>query len=306
MADAVVRDRGYSAYDGPRHPGRAGLVVGVHTALGLINRKGSKRALGLAWLSAIVTGVVLYTEHRVGGANVGAAYPLLLLVRPYGVLGPALFVALLAAGGTIAEDRRAGALPFYFSRPLRPIDYLGGRLGGVFAALVAIAAAPALAVALYRVSLCDQWADALRALGVAAVVGIMGLLLSAAVTVYALLASALAGSRGAAQGMAGAMFVLPSILAGVGANVLDGPWASLLSVPHLVESTGAPIIAALAGEQRTLAELLLNLPIVRAHDAHLPPALAALALLALPGIGLLWLRARVETLGAAGGDAGGP
>jgi hypothetical protein len=105
--------------------------------------------------------------------------------------------------------------------------------------------------------------------------------------------------------MVGAMFVLPWILAGVGASVLDGPWASLLSVPHLIESAGAPIIAALAGEQRTLEELLLNAPSARAHDPHLPPALAALALLALPAIGLWWLRARVEHLGAAGGDAGG-
>jgi hypothetical protein len=303
MSDAVVRDRGYQAYDGPRLPGRAALVLGTHTARRLIARKAVRRLLTLAWLAAIITGVIMYVERRVGGTATGGRQPLALLHQPFGVLLPVLFTAVIAAGGTLAEDRRIGALSFYFARPVRPIDYLVGRLGGIFAVLAAIAVAPPTAAALYRVAQADSATEALRSLGVAATVAVLGALLAAIASIYALLGGALAGSRGGAQAFVGAVFALPWIFAGVGASVLGGPWVSLLSLPQLITSAGEPLVELLAGGQRGLDELFLGG--VRAADPRLPPLVALGALVTIAIGGLIWLHARIQQLGGAGGDLGG-
>jgi hypothetical protein len=84
--------------------------------------------------------------------------------------------------------------------------------------------------------------------------------------------------------------------------MINGPWASLFSLPHLLESTGAPLVALIGGKQRSIADVLQIDVEVTARDPHLALPVAVLALAAL-GIGaFLLLRARVERLGRAGGQ----
>ena len=308
--DAVIRDRGYSGYDGTRRIGSAWRVIAEATVRVLLDSKGGRRSLGLGFVVALVAGVVIWVEHRVAGGNVGAEYPLRLLTKPYGVVLPALFVALAIAGGTLAEDRRAGALPFYFARPLTPRDYLVGRWLGAFVSLAAVVAVPTTMLALYRALIMSEVHDVAAALGVAVVVSLLGLALAAILASYALLAGGVAASRGAAQGLVGAALVLPWIIAGVGANVMNGPWASLLSLPHLLTSVGAPLIRLIGGKQSSIAEVL-QIEVEgeggTIHDSGRDPHTLALpiALIALLLVGVgsfLLLRARVERLGRAGGQ----
>src|SRR5438876_12034911 len=55
-------------------------------------------------------------------------------------LASALFLVLIVGPSLISQDLRFNALPLYFSRPLRRIDYFLGKLGvvGWFLAMVMI------------------------------------------------------------------------------------------------------------------------------------------------------------------------
>ena len=304
--EAVIRDRGYSGYDGPRTLGRAAYTLAAHTARAILARTGPKRAVWIAALAAIIAGVVIYVGRKVGGAGFGASYPIWLLTNPAGVVLPGLLIALTAAGGTIAEDQRSGAFSFYFARPLNPRDYLHGRLGGVFAAMLTTLALPPTALALYRAVLCDNASDVLRALAIAVFVAVLSTLVALAVSIYALMGGAVSASRGGAQSFIAIVFVLPWMVAGIATKVLSVPWVSLISLPHLVEALGTPVIIALGGasESGSFVEVVLDATEGRA-GAALPPMLAALALFAIVGLGYVFVRARVETFGRAGGERGG-
>lgn len=299
MSDAVLRERGYTAYEGPRHPERAVGVLAAHTARALWSGRGTRRALLAAFVPALITAVVIYVESRVGGASVGAARPLALFSHAYGVIFPALVVALAAAGGTLAEDRRANALSFYFARPLPPRDYLVGRLLGTIAALSVAIVAPSTLVAIFRLALVSDAVSALSALGIVALTAALGLAMAALLSIYALLGGALASSRGAAQSFVGLAFLLPWMAAGVGERVLDGPWLSLLSLPALMDSIAHPFLPAPNEVSRVMSGMIEAAG--AGAEARLPAWAALLALGFLCTAGLLVLRQRVEQLGSAGG-----
>ncbi|HEX4591464.1 MAG TPA: hypothetical protein VH120_16125, partial [Gemmataceae bacterium] len=57
----------------------------------------------------------------------------------------ALFLVLIVGPSLVSRDLRFNALPLYFSRPLRRIDYLNGKLGVIAFFLLATQVAPATA-----------------------------------------------------------------------------------------------------------------------------------------------------------------
>lgn len=59
-------------------------------------------------------------------------------------LGFSMVLILLVGPNLISQDLRYNALPLYFSRPLRRIDYLLGKLGTIGALIAAIVVVPAL------------------------------------------------------------------------------------------------------------------------------------------------------------------
>ena len=58
-------------------------------------------------------------------------------------LAAAMFLVLVVGPNLVSRDLRFNALPLYFSRPLRRIDYFVGKLGVIGFFLVAIAIVPA-------------------------------------------------------------------------------------------------------------------------------------------------------------------
>lgn len=56
----------------------------------------------------------------------------------------AMFLILLVGPGLISQDLRYNALPMYFSRPLRRIDYLAGKLGIIVALLGVVIIVPSI------------------------------------------------------------------------------------------------------------------------------------------------------------------
>ena len=296
---AVIRDQGYTSYDGPRAPELAWLVLARHTARSLWERRGVRRAIIASFIPALIAGVVVFIAHKTSGNNGGVRYPLLLLSNVYGVIVPALVIALAAAGGTLAEDRRAGALSFYFARPLHPDAYLFGRWLGVFAVVGVVVAGSPLVLSLYQLTLLDNLAQLPRALAATLMVAGLGAAMATVLTSYALLGGALARSRGAAQSFVALAFVLPWICAGVGAKLIDGAWVSLLSLPHLVMTIGR------LAQVSTGADIAGMLVDAVDGDMKGPPIWAALvALFGIAAGTFVLLRSRTARLGASGGEGG--
>src|SRR5262249_26851964 len=64
----------------------------------------------------------------------------------------AMILVVLIGPGLVSQDLRFNALPLYFSRPLRRIDYFAGKLGVIAVFLAGVAVVPA--VVAYVLGLC--------------------------------------------------------------------------------------------------------------------------------------------------------
>ena len=295
MSEAVIRERGYQAYTGPTQPS-VRRVLALHTARTLLARKGVRRAITLACVPALVVGIAMFIAKK-AGAGEDSGQIERLLTHGYGTLFPALIVALIAAGGTLAEDRRAGALSFYFARPIVAADYLIGRLLGTASVVALACVGPPLALGLLRV-VQAVGATLTRAIVQFAVVALLGAALSLLLASYALLGGALAGSRGGAQGFLALVVLVPWVAAGVMANLVDGPWISLLSLPHVLDAIAHALIGKQGGTFAIIDALTAQ------SEPTLPPAWMAAC--ALVGIGTATgtvLFQRIDRLAHAGGDA---
>lgn len=295
MNEAVIRERGYQAYTGPTQPS-VRRVLAFHTARTLLARKGVRRSITLACVPALIVGVIAFVAQKAGAGD-DAGRVANLLTRPWGTFFPALIIALIAAGGTLAEDRRAGALSFYFARPVVATDYVLGRLTGTAVVVALASVGPPLAVALLHIVQADAQ-SVMRALVSFATIAVLGTALSVLLAAYALLGGALAGSRGGAQGFLALAVLVPWVAAGVMANLVDGPWISLLSLPHIIESIAHALIVKQAGLGSIFAALSEQ------SEPTLPPAwMAAIALVVLAAATGAALYQRIDKLAHAGGDA---
>lgn len=295
MSEAVIRERGYQAYTGPTLPS-VRRVLALHTARTLLARKCIRRAITLACVPALVVGIGMFIAKKAGAGEDGGQIAR-LLTHGYGTLFPALIVALIAAGGTLAEDRRAGALSYYFARPIVAADYLIGRLAGTAFVVALASVGPPLALGLLQVVQADG-ATLLGAVVQLAVIAVLGGALSVLLAAYALLGGALAGSRGGAQGFLALVVLVPWVAAGVMANLVDGPWLSLLSLPHVVEAIARALVAKQDGPFAILSALSAQ------SEPTLPPAwMAACALVVLGAATGTVLFQRIDRLAHAGGDA---
>lgn len=129
----------YRPYKGPRRPGQRVPMAIAGTMIRKMRRGRFVRSLvfSLPLLCCLISVIVLsfwysneeFIPSRFRGQNL-----LLLLNRAVQDIA-ALFAMLLAAlvgGPLIAEDRRAKALPLYFSRPITHLDYVLGKMFSLF------------------------------------------------------------------------------------------------------------------------------------------------------------------------------
>ncbi len=194
MSAGSIRDLGYQRYAGGRRPQstRWRVIVRAQVADAWKTWWRFKMALGWAVVIALVVGAMMY---------IGRALPLPQGGR-WGILGNVLdglppmavpwlcrvafLVGLTVAAGTIAGDAQVGAFTFYFARPVRPIDYVAGKLGGVFLLMFMIIGAPLVALTAFRCGLADDSAELMRCLpmvGKALIVGVLGAAVFTAVPV---------------------------------------------------------------------------------------------------------------------------
>jgi hypothetical protein len=101
-------------------------------------------------------------------------------------------LATTVAAAQVARDLKASAFEFYFSRPVRPLDYVAGKVGGVTVIMLFALGAGPLLLSLFRVGLSADVDEAMTALALVPRTALIGLLASLAYAVVPLALSALA------------------------------------------------------------------------------------------------------------------
>src|SRR5436190_1562162 len=161
-----IFDQGYQHWKGPLagHAWRW-LAVARHGVRATLKGRIVKGLLFLAWVPAIALVVVLATwgllEQQAESVLtfLRRVLPAEVIARPQDFraavwtvaymfffkaeLACSLFLVLVVGPNLISRDLRFNALPLYFSRPLRRIDYFLGKLGVIGFFLLATLVAPA-------------------------------------------------------------------------------------------------------------------------------------------------------------------
>ncbi|MBK9030373.1 MAG: hypothetical protein IPL61_03380 [Myxococcales bacterium] len=259
-ARGAIHDLGYARYQGTRRaPSSNWLVIArQQIAFAWSTWWRWKLALGLAVVITAIGGGILYLVPGAGGdltvATTMSFYRL-----------PAFVVSMTMTSMLVARDMETGAFAFYFSRPVRPIDYVAGKLAGNFVVMACLLLAGPVLLALFRIAISSSWSATTEALPMVAVVALVGVIASLFFAVVPLAISALLGRRWLALGLwAGYYVPLTTILAIMGQV---GPRSiAALDPPHALES-----IAFRLGEVRLPGN----------GDTHPSLAAAAIALGAL-------------------------
>jgi len=244
VARGTIRDQGYQRYEGTftAERGRWALIAGRMLKM-TARQPWVLVMLILSIFPALVAGVLMYIGAKLFASGMpGAPSPNPLV---YALLGGwklslllAFLTALFAGGGAVADDARGGAFQFYFARPVTREQYLIGKLVPPVVLVACVSMAPAILLAVLRLALARDAADAWSAatLPLAAVGQGIVVALTLGVPVVAL--SSLSRGRGYVQGMYAAAFLLPWILGAIFVNVTRSPWPAILSIPAHLDNVG--------------------------------------------------------------------
>ncbi|HTE49817.1 MAG TPA: hypothetical protein VK698_03020 [Kofleriaceae bacterium] len=198
----------------------------------------------------------------------------------------AFILAAAGAAGAVARDLRAGAFEFYFSRPVRPIDYVLGKVvGSAMVVSTALLAGPFL-LSLFRVGLARDLDEVLPALALVPRMLLVGMLGSVAYAVVALAFSSMSTRPRITTAMWAAFYLLFGSIAEGLAFALRTPDLAAISLPRAVEGFAFGLFQ-------------VSVP---PGFGRLTPGIAASygALLAYTAVGLIVLQIRVKRAERAG------
>jgi hypothetical protein len=291
---AEIHDLGYAPYTGPRLPvGRRFLAIAGNVFSVSQKSRWVKFpflvAIGTTLVAAVIMWVLrlkLADEVRVrGGDFIPKAEDIVFHAVTF-YEASAFLLATVVACAAIADDLRLGAFQFYFSRPIRPRDYVAGKLLGLSMVVgFAMFAGPVL-LAIVRLILADSLAQAWQLIAIiprALALGVIGTL---AFVLPAAGLGALIQKRQPAQALFAVYVVLISAAAYGMSVPLGFPALRLVSVIQDVTLVGKAIF---------------GLPIDRHWDPSPTAAAAALAVLCGAGLFLVIWRVRgAETAGLGG------
>jgi ABC-type transport system involved in multi-copper enzyme maturation permease subunit len=182
---AKIYDLGYKRYLGTRRAQSTRWQVITRDQIAQAWRKWWRWKLWLGFsllTTAVVAGILVFTKTgRVGELTMGGEFVqvvdelVVLSVRYYTFW---CFLTTLTVGcGVIANDLRSGAFTFYFARPVRPLDYVLGKLIALFLVQAAVMLVPMVVLSLVRVGLSkhvDEAVHNLRYIPKALLIGSLG------------------------------------------------------------------------------------------------------------------------------------
>ncbi len=171
----LIHDLGYGAYSGPRSGPwtRTWIIAREVFRVGWKN-PWLRRCMWMSFMVVAVWGVIIFIQGQNQGiAQLEQAKAFLPKKDTYvmwAVTRSLVFIGVLAGAivgaGAVSDDLRAGAFQFYFARPLRPQQYVVGKLLGVVMAIGLVVAVPAVGLASVRVVMETHVEVMVRALGV--------------------------------------------------------------------------------------------------------------------------------------------
>ncbi|MHC4939231.1 MAG: ABC transporter permease [Planctomycetota bacterium] len=178
-----VDQAAYRPYEGLLRPGRGALMAITGTTVRRVFRRTWIRLIFLVVviINLVQTSLMSFMTHRevMGGRSLGEMVeeqgmgeldPFAMALRGFysqiAILAP--LIAALTAATLIAEDRRAKALPLYFSRPITHIHYVLGKMGAACFFLAAVLILPPIAMFLVEIANAPDSVDYVERLGMLA------------------------------------------------------------------------------------------------------------------------------------------
>jgi ABC-type transport system involved in multi-copper enzyme maturation permease subunit len=295
MKKGVIHDLGYARYAGERLPPSTlwRVIMRQHLAYAWKTRWRLKPWILGALMITVGVGVVLWvsknsiigmmSQRGVGPTWLSGAIP--FAYQFYRI--PAFMISMTIGAAIIARDREVGAFTFYFSRPVRPLDYVLGKLTGQLALMALVFLAGPVALGLYSLGLTESTSGAIDQLKILPKVLVIGVLGTLAYATVPLAISAMAPRRTIALAVwAGYYIMVSTIIAQLGALV----WLPLKAFDL------APAMEALS----------MRLFDVKLHGDELAPLWAAVGSLLVQSviaIAILMKMVQREAEGSVGGSS---
>ena len=288
----TVHDLGYKRYVGTRRPQGTRWQVIARNVRSQAWKGFWKFKLPLlgAVATTVVVAVFMTNDLIVGGMSrifMGSPEELLIYLS-YTWFSRCCFIAsMLIAAGAIANDAATGAFSFYFARPVRPADYVLGKLVGLWLMFSVIMVGGPLILAGIRLGMYGDGGDALANADIllrVIVVGSLGALVFAAVP---LAVSALAPTRRHALALWATYYLI------------------IGSIAYLMDLKGTPVVGLL--DPRTAVDAaaygMLDIKVRTTARAiiPLPVALGGMAAYAAAAIAIVYVKVRQGRSSGIGG-----
>lgn len=170
MATGVIHDLGYKRYVGTRRPQSTRWQVITRNLLSFAWKRWwrYKAWLGIAFITTVVLSAVMILARNSLPDEIGRSGVVVRLVDGL-VFGSsriyckiAFLLSLTVGIGVVAADMRSGAFTFYFSRPVRPVDYIIGKLVALTILQASVLLAPMLIVSFVRLGISDDTDELIR------------------------------------------------------------------------------------------------------------------------------------------------
>jgi ABC-2 type transport system permease protein len=285
----TIHDQGYQRYEGTRTPqARRFLVIARNVvAVAWKSRWGVKLPVLLTAFALVITAGVLVLMTKVQALMHGPVPDMLRVDRVLAISCSfftlfGVVLTITVAMGAIADDLRSGAFQFYFSRPLRPADYVRGKLLGLFVVVGSASFAGPVVLAIVRVALVENLAQARAALHILPACIVIGVLGTLALVLPAVGLASLLRQRVAAQ----AAFIVYWVVL---ANAAVG-----LSYNLRLPALG---LLSLSNDLQTVTRALLG---VRQELRSPEPWQAALVIVGVAVVGYVALARRIRSASTAG------
>lgn len=247
-----VYERGYRHWEpSGRREAAPWWVIARRGILAPLRTRRFLALLLLAWVPAVVKGVILYFSFQAGDlmkllggswASVDAPGFFAFLEKQRGFV---LIVLAIIGTPLVARDRSENGLALYFARPLTLRDYVLGKLLIVLFYFLIVTLAPVLLLALFGY-LVTSGATGLDMLLLTPLRATIYCLLAGTSLGLVLLALSAAGRRTVFIAMSWLLLFAGSALVAQILTLFGGPWMKLLDVPAQYDHAGSLLFGAKA------------------------------------------------------------
>ncbi len=250
MSRAVIRDLGYQPYESTRSTRSRTWVIAWTGLRGAFKSRWTKWLGIVALIATGGFGVAIYLAMKIqdftGGMGVSVPPEVARsLFRADGFLGAAVvfnagflgfFIALLSGCPALADDLKGGGLHFHFTRPVKPVDYIAGKILPTTLLTLFLGLLPALALGLMRLSLSPPWEPLSAPLSSLAKAVAMAVVCAVSISVVAVALGSLTARRGVARILWALLYWIPPGIGAALANVTGNNRFYLVSLSGAQES----------------------------------------------------------------------